>query len=111
MSDFEGVSLYEKLGKFVAIPLRLMTHGQYLTPEAKWLYATLRSFTNNKTDRTFPGYEKIIQRSGLNRNSVAKALKELEHFHWIGKTKNFGKSSDYKLYNPSWRETPEDEMV
>lgn len=79
----------------------MFKRGRFLTPEAKWIYATLRSFTNNDSDKTFPSYSKIEERSGLNRMAISRALRELEHFHWIRKTKKFSKSTDYFLSYPT----------
>ncbi len=60
MSETTGENILSKrFGKFVGIPQKLFHLGRYLTPEAKWIYATLCSFTNNKTEKTFPSYEHL----------------------------------------------------
>jgi hypothetical protein len=96
----QNKKLSDKFGQFVVVRMELFNQGRYLTPHAKWVYATLRSFTNNETDRTFPSYDKIEERSGLNRPAISRALQELEHFYWIEKQKNFGRSTNYILRKP-----------
>jgi DNA-binding transcriptional regulator GbsR (MarR family) len=79
---------------------RLFWQGRYLTANAKWIYATLRSFMNNDTGRTFPSYDAIVERSGLSRPKVAEGLRELEYFNWIAKHKRFSKSTNYTVSYP-----------
>jgi hypothetical protein len=83
-------------GKFAKVPMELFYEGRYLSLKAKWVYATLVSFKNGKTGRTFPSYNAIMKRSGINRRQdIADALEELEHFNWITKTRHFSKANDY----------------
>lgn len=83
-------------GKFAKVPMELFYEGRHLSLEAKWVYATLVSFKNNKTGKTFPSYEAIMKRSGITRRqTIADALKELEHFNWIIRRKKVGKSNSY----------------
>lgn len=93
-------SLYDEIGQFVGVPRYFMDNGKHLTLNAKWLYVTLLSFKNQKTKKTFPAYPAIMEQSGLSRQAVAAALKELEHFHWITKKRNFSRASDYHLTCP-----------
>lgn len=88
-------------GKFAKLPMELFYEGRYLTQKAKWVYATLVSFKNNKTGATFPSYEKIMERSGINRKGdITDALNELERFGWIDRTRRFGQSNDYLVECP-----------
>ncbi|HEX9929506.1 MAG TPA: helix-turn-helix domain-containing protein [Pyrinomonadaceae bacterium] len=90
----------EKKEKFVKVSALLFNQGRYLTTQAKWVYATLRSFTNNETDLTFPSYNKIQERSNLNRVAVANALEELEKFHWIKRENRFKQTNNYIMSPP-----------
>lgn len=87
-------------GTHTRIPNVLFSRGRYLTPQAKWIYATLQSFWNYDSGQIFPSYPKIMERSGLTRPAISKALKELEHFGWIIKQRRFSKSTDYDLVDP-----------
>lgn len=88
-------------GKFARVPMELFYEGRHLSPEAKWVYATLVSFKNNKTGKTFPSYESIMRRSGITRRqTISDALKELEHFGWITRRKKVGKSTSYSVGEP-----------
>ncbi len=87
-------------GYFVRVPTFLFEDGEYLTPDAKLIYIVLLSFTNNKTGKTFPSYEKIMMRSRMGRNKLAAALNELEHFLWITRKKVFIGGNHYKLDRP-----------
>src|SRR4051812_47136649 len=111
MSDFEGIFLSDKNERFVKVPLEIFLGGRYLTVQAKWTYAALRSFTNNKTLLTFPGYDKLMERSGLSRNAVSKALAELEEFHWITKKKKFGKSNGYTFTFPRMKDPSNNQPI
>lgn len=83
-------------GKFMKVPKELVYEGRCLSVKAKWVYATLVSFKNIKTGKTFPSYEAIMKRSGIRRKQdIADALAELEHFRWITRSRNFSKSNDY----------------
>lgn len=86
---------------FTMIDNRIFSQGRYLSIDAKWLYATLLSFRNTETQETFPGYAKITERSGLKKQRIADALKELEQFHWISRERRgFNKSNSYALHYP-----------
>lgn len=102
MTLIQSKILYKRIGKFTGVTNLLFSLGVHLTPQAKWIYTTLSSFRNSGTGRTYPSYEKIMERSGMSRNAVAKGLKELENFHWVTKQKNFGKSTNYNISSPVW---------
>lgn len=93
----------ERTEKFVKISRDLFDRGRYLTPSAKWLYVALRSFKNERKpdDKPFPGYQKIMEQSGLSRNAIAKGLEELEQWGWIERDKSQGKSNHYKFTYPA----------
>ena len=91
----------ERMHKFVQVSYDLLIAGRYLTTSAKWLYVVLRSFQNQRTKKTFPGYEKIMERSGMKRNAVAKGLKELEHWGYIERNKTSGKVNNYEFCSPA----------
>jgi len=42
------------------------------------IYVTIRSFHNSENNNCYPSYEKIMERSGLSRGTVAKCIKRLE---------------------------------
>lgn len=93
------------VGGWTQLDNRLFWQGRYLTANAKWVYATLRSFKNNDTGKTFPSYDAIVERSGLSRPKVAEGLRELEKFSWIAKSKRFSKSTNYNLSYPAvWQD-------
>lgn len=101
----------ERTNSFVKVSTDLLNRGKYLTPAAKWLYVALRSFKNVKDGRTFPSYKKIMGRSGLSRNAVAKGLAELERWGWIVRQKTEGGNNYYKFYYPSLVQTNTNEEV
>lgn len=87
--------------RFVKVPFHLLERGRFLTPKAKWIYVVVRSFQFNGSGTSFPSYPAIMERSGLSRASVARALAELEHFGWIGRDKKHGGSTTYVFFFPS----------
>src|SRR5215203_5986854 len=87
------------------ISSELFKRGRYLTPSVKWLYVTLKSFSHNRTQETFPSYQAIMEKSGLTRNAVAKGLAELEKFKWIFRQRKRGSSNNYILCIPSLKDT------
>lgn len=87
---------------FVQVPFELFENGIYLSERAKVVYITLISFRNKKTSKTYPSYEKIMKRSGLNKDQVAAALNELEYFGWIERKKGFQSVNNYTLMYPNF---------
>ena len=91
---------YQK--NFVQVPFELFENGVYLSERAKVVYITLISFRNNKNSKTYPSYQKIMERSGLNKDQVAAALNELEYFGWIERKKGFQSVNNYTLMYPNF---------
>lgn len=98
--EVKAVTVPKIVKGFTKADNRLFWQGVHLTSDAKWVYLTLVSFRNSKTKATFPSYDKLMERSGLTRVRVSRAIAELEHFHWIGKEKRFNESNRYDLTYP-----------
>lgn len=105
-SDKKPLFFGEK-GQFTQITNRLFSQGKYLSLHAKWVYTTLKSFWNFDSGRIFPSYQRIMERSGLTKPTISKALKELEYFGWIIIERHFKgdenknrRTSDYHLCFP-----------
>lgn len=96
---------------FTALPPELFKLGRYLTPPAKWLYASLRFFMNTKDGKTYPSYDSIKTISGLSHNAVAKGLDELERFCWVVRMKAKGRHNEYILCYPSFRDRETGEEI
>lgn len=103
-------NLPKEIKGWTQVDNRLFWQGRYLTSDAKWVYATIRSFMNNDTGKMFPSYDAILERSGMTKPRLAAAQRELEHFYWITKRKRFSKSTIYKLSFPA-RVRPDKSLV
>jgi biotin operon repressor len=64
--------------RFVAMPDFLKLNKQNLKTLDVLTYVTVRSFHNSKNGKCYPSYEKIMERSGLSRGTVASSIKRLE---------------------------------
>jgi len=61
------------------------TFAKQLHGSALITYLCLARFANNTTQKCFPSYELLAERTGLSRSAVAEALQELKSFdliHW-----------------------------
>lgn len=87
----------ERMRKFVWGTDDLFARGRYLTTSAKWLYVVIRSFQNQPT---FPDYEAIMERGGMTRATIAKGLRELEHWGYIARARTYGKANVYEFRSP-----------
>lgn len=95
--------LFDKYGRFVAVPYEFIERGVNLTAKARVMFLVLRSFTNETTDKTFPAYNAIKARAGhgfRRQEDVADALNELERFGWMRRKRNGARSNDYELTKP-----------
>ncbi|HEX8195905.1 MAG TPA: helix-turn-helix domain-containing protein [Pyrinomonadaceae bacterium] len=97
-SDAKTVEVLNE--RFIMIPLNFFRRGLYLSPQAKWLYVVLKSFENSKSKQLNPRQIIIQEVSGLSKNAITQALKELEQFGWISRTMVKGKSTKYELNQP-----------
>ncbi|MDQ4121964.1 MAG: helix-turn-helix domain-containing protein [Acidobacteriota bacterium] len=86
--------------RFIQVYYNFFERGVYLSPAAKLVYITLKSFENAVSKKIFPTQEKIQEKSNLSKNAVTQALKELEYFGWIKTTKICGRATRYKLLTP-----------
>ena len=68
-----------------------------MSAPGKALYPVIKSFANQKNGASFPSYETMMKFSGLSRQSVSNALKELEKIGYVNKTK-IGKGRQKNLY-------------
>lgn len=65
-------------------------------PYAISVYMVVKCYTNWKTGRAWPGIETIVEKSGISKRQVINALKTLEDFGYVIKTKH-GRSNIYTL--------------
>lgn len=99
--DDNRSKLFDKWGRFVAMPVHLLTLGKYLTPEAVKMFFVINSFMNGDTGKTFPSYKAIMERYGTKRRqNVALLLDQLELFGWLSRQRHRRKASDYFLTKP-----------
>ena len=68
-----------------------------MTAPSKALYPVIKSFANQKNGASFPSYETMMKYSGLSRQSVSNAIKELERLGYVNKIK-VGKGRQKNLY-------------
>ena len=57
----------------------------------------LAYFANNKTQKAYPTFNKIMQLTGLKRRILTFAIKQLEKYHLIKVERKRGKISEYAL--------------
>lgn len=96
--NYDFIDRFEK--DYTMITKALFERGRHLTTSAKWLYATLADFKNQKTGLICPSYEAIIERSGLCKGTIASAIQELEEFCWLKYKKNYSGNNRYTLLIP-----------
>ena len=68
-----------------------------MSSPSKALYPVIKSFANMKDGSSFPSYETMMKYSGLSRQSISKALKELETLGYVNKVK-IGRGRKKNLY-------------
>jgi len=71
---------------FTQVPNDLIT-SIGLSASAKVVYMTVSMHANNMTRSAFPGINRIAYESGMSRNTVIKAIKELETQGWLEVTR------------------------
>jgi hypothetical protein len=93
--------LYKRWGRFVVVPVDILTLGKHLTPEAVKMFLVLGSFENSDTGKIYPNYATIMKSFGTGRReNVAALLNELELFGWLYKKRNHARPNDYVLMKP-----------
>ena len=95
--------IYDEIGQFATIPVSVLRNPE-LSPNAFRLYAVLRSFTGSAEngDIAFPGYATLLRLCGYGNNrNVVRAIAELEELGLIVRQRRFGKTTVYRLINPS----------
>lgn len=93
-------SLRDEIGDFVGIPNSFMEDRRQ-TAESRVVFMVLRYHTHKKTKRAFPGYETIMDESGLSRQKTAAGIKVLVETGWLVKHKQFAKVTEYELRYPA----------
>jgi DNA-binding MarR family transcriptional regulator len=83
----------------VLIPLAVITSDE-LSLAAKSIYAVLKSFQTGKTlphnnSPVIVTHGEIAERSHLSKNTVMKALNQLEKSGWIEQERNIGSANKY----------------
>ncbi len=76
---------------------KLVLEHPYLANSAKLVYMALAYHSNNNTQESFPGYERIMQLTGLKRRIITIAVKKLEEYYFIKVERIKGKVNEYKL--------------
>jgi hypothetical protein len=85
---------------FVIIPKIIVEQLADISPGAVKVYIALRSYKKNGGGGDcFPSSPKIIKRSGLSRETVKRALNELERCGFIVRHKSKGVSNRYSFPN------------
>ena len=64
--------------RFIAMPDFLNLTKENLKTIDILTYVTVRSFHNSKNGKCYPSYEKIMERSGMSRGTIASSIKRLE---------------------------------
>jgi DNA-binding transcriptional MocR family regulator len=65
-------------------------------PYAFTVYAVIKAYTNFRTGRAFPGIPEIMEKSGISKSQVIRALDTLEENGYITREKK-GRSNTYTL--------------
>ena len=84
---------------FTAIPQNLInsTTWQNLSGNAIKVYITLRSYSNGEYKPCWPGINRLIQHTGLSRNTLIKCLKELEIYNLIEIVQTHNRTNLYQF--------------
>lgn len=71
-----------------------------LPANAKYLACYLRKYMNDNQDMAWPSYARMIEETGLSRQSIAKYLEVLEEEGWVMREREFGKNTVYTAVLP-----------
>jgi hypothetical protein len=96
----DNESLYEQIGSFVTIPHSFINESRELSFHARWLFVTLRYYTNGKMGVAFPSYGTIQKLTRMRREKIASSIRELEKAGWLERKRRFNKSTFYRLLIP-----------
>jgi hypothetical protein len=103
---------YATVGRFAAIPHSFIEGSKHLSLHARWLFVALMYFRNNRTGVAYPTYETLVRLTGMSKNMISKAIKELEDkeqdWVWLDRDLRFGCSTIYRLLLPRPGETDDD---
>ena len=101
---------FETIGRFAAIPHTFIKGARHLSLRARWLFVALMSYRNSQSGWAFPSYDELCELTGMSRNAISKAVRELEderqEWVWLTRKKRFGSSTLYWLNLPH----PDDEV-
>lgn len=92
--------LSDKIGQFTTVPNSFIEQAAELSSPAFRLLVTLRYYTNSKTEVAFPSYATLRAITGLRREAISQAIKDLKAAGWIECRRRFGKSTVYALRYP-----------
>lgn len=93
--------LYDKIGQFVTIPFAFIESAKDLSSSAFRMFVMLRYYTNGKTGDAFPSYAELEKSTGMNRHTIAKAIRELMTAGWLERKRRFNDSTIYTIVMPS----------
>lgn len=99
-NDESNERLVDKIGQFITIPFSFIREAKELSFHARWLFVTLRFYTNRQSGNAFPSYETIQELTGMRREMIAKSIRELADKGWLTKRRRFSRSNLYTLNIP-----------
>jgi len=83
------------------IDYRAGIHNHSMSYRAKCLGFSLSMYFNNKTETCWPSYETLIEKTGMSRMTLRKAMKELEAEGFVEITTT-NSSNRYKMTIPQY---------
>ncbi|MCC7208350.1 MAG: helix-turn-helix domain-containing protein [Anaerolineae bacterium] len=89
--------LVDAIGQFATVPNTFIEGAKGMSHTAFRLFVTLRYYTNGKTGDSFPSYDTLQELTGMNRRTIAKAVRELEAGGWIERKRRFSQSTIYTI--------------
>lgn len=91
------------LSKHIKVTKHLLNRSRHVSVQAKWLFVVLRSFLwDNKGDEyVYPSYRTLVEMSGLSRNSVTDAIKELVKWDLLRIQHTEGRVNRYTFHYPT----------
>ncbi len=86
-------------GKWFWLPKSILERG--LSRRAINTYVALAYYSNGRTQKAFPSQRTLAKRLGASRETVHRAIKELETAGFVSKGYRRGNSCNYKLLDPT----------
>lgn len=103
MNEISEVS-YATVGRFAVVPHTFIENSKHLSVHARWLFVALMFYRNSKSGLAFPSYDTLCKLTGMSRNRISKAIRELENkeqeWVWLRRKKRPGSSTYYRLNLP-----------